>query len=122
MTPPTLDLLTLGRLHTLELPDGRGPLTVIADHVQTDNTLVLDPEDDRPLGRAWRVELVCVDTEGMPERLGLLAIGGSVHTTNGWARILGLQAGLRWELRREGGRWRPVTDGHLTMTLLFPGG
>ena len=119
---PSMDLLTMGRLFSLELPDGRGPVTVVADHVATTHDLLLDPDTDRPLGRLWRVELAWADTEAIPQRLGWVAAGKSLHTSNGWAVVHSVAARLDWHLERRPGSWELCRDGGVTLVLLFPQG
>ena len=119
MTDPTLDLLTMGRLFTVQLPDGRGPVTVVADHVRTNADVLLGP-DGQPMGQLWHVDLVCSDAEALSVRLGLIAAGRSLHTSNGWAVIYRVDARLSWWLDRHAGSWRAHRAGTLGLELLYP--
>jgi hypothetical protein len=118
--PPSLDLLTMGRLFTVELPDARGPVTVLADHVRTNADVLLDPRNGQPMGQLWHVDMVCSDAEGLAVRLGMIAAGRSLHTSNGWAVVYRVDARLSWWLDRAAGGWRAHRAGTLGLELLYP--
>ena len=118
--PPTLDLLTMGRLFTVELPDGRGPVTVLADHVRTNADVLINPASGQPMGQLWHVDLVCSDAEALSVRLGMLGVGRSLHTSNGWSVIYRVDARLSWWLDRVAGSWRAHRAGTIGLELLYP--
>ena len=118
--PPALDLLTMGRLFTVELPDGRGPLTVVADHVQTNGDVLLDRDSGRARGRLWEVDLACASAEALPTRLGPVGAGRSLLTSNGWAVTERVGVRLDWWLERHDGVWRSQHSGALHLGLLYP--
>ena len=120
MTLAELDLLTMGRLFTVTLPDARGPLTVVADHVRTNADVLLNPTTGNPMGQLWAVDLVCSDAEGLAVPLGLIAAGTSIATSNGWAVIYRVDARLSWWLDRAAGGWRAHRAGTLGLELLYP--
>lgn len=120
--PQPLDLLTMGRLFTVTLPDGRGPLTVVADHVQTRGDLLLHPDSGLPRGRLWEVSLACASSEAVPTRIGPVGAGRSLLTSNGWAVTESVGVRLSWWLERRDGVWRAQRAGALSLRLLFPSG